>query len=288
MKILVNNDLTLNFPPINFFLELISNKKYFKFCKINHSFWEMLIGKEPWKSRFLTLHSKDFIQECLYTLKNMSKETMLGIGPNLDYVQKKIEDTPDSTIKLSADPEVIKTIKETIGDRDLFLGTIWKHYTLNNKIDKFFIEIKRNPVVVVGLSHLKNLEYRFGFIHYKINIDADKNKEKILVDLENFRAKFDSPITFLFQAGEILSLWLINNLNLQNANLIDMGRSLDYFCGKIEFSEEDKFIYQKKVKDASDDLVPKTADKERTLDNHFPDKNDQLWQKKVKIYKKLF
>lgn len=282
MKILVNDDLTLKLPPINFFLELISNKKYFKFCKVNHSFWEMLIGQEPWKSRFLALHSSSFIQECLNTLKNMREDVMLGVGPNLDYVQKKIEDASDSTINLSADPKVIKIIKETVGNRDLFLGTIWKHYTLNNKINQFYIEIKKNPVIVVGLSHLKNLEYRLGFIHYKINIDADKNKEKILIDLQNFRTKFDSPITFLFQAGEILSLWLINNLSLQEANLIDMGRSLDYFCGKIEFSEEDKLIYQKKQKEiscASDDV-------ERTLDAHFPDKNNQLWQKKA--YKKLF
>ena len=103
-------------------------------------------------------------------------------------------------------------------------------------MEPLLVEICKNPVVVVGLSHLgdmkKNLDID-NFYHLEIGISATSQRHELLKEIKKLRDFIDGPATILFQAGESLSTWFIYHLqDLENTFLIDMGRSLDLWAGK--------------------------------------------------------
>lgn len=211
----------------------LQSNQYFSFPKINHAFWQVLLKEDPWYTRSMKYQGEEFIQEITSIIRKFptTDEFIFGIScegpPGIYYGNcSKIADVISSLLP----PKLIPTI-----------GTIWKEATINKNINIFFDVIKEKRVIIVGLEHLKecitNLKLKNAF-HFLLLIDDIKRKECILKKLTEIH---EPNTVFLFQAGCMFSSWLIYNLHLLISQkfLIDMGRSLDYWCPNRRFSNED-------------------------------------------------
>jgi hypothetical protein len=232
-------------PPISFFIEKVKRKEFFSFCKLNHAFWEaalsspLKIGEEKcpaWTPQgWFQLHGQELMDELLAIVKDIhNTKIMLGVshlGPPDEKLSKEIN------IYERCSPDQIKEFinKQFSSNYQLYFGQIWKHYTIHNEMLKLFQSIREMPVIVVGLTHLKdvgaNLKFR-NFRHLEIDLSATANRLKILEEIKILRRSIECPVTILFQSGESLSTWFIYHLQeLENTFLIDVGRALDVWAG---------------------------------------------------------
>ena len=205
----------------SFYLDCIKNEKYFKYLKLNHTFWqfcnndhEVVDMYKKWPNCIET------INDIFYILHNelyIKPNVFLGIGmkghENLSVLEYN---------KFS------NRIKKHIKQNYFHSALSFKKAFIRKKDFVFFDCLNKYKIVVIGLSHLYNLKKIYNinnFDHICISIDEMKNKIKLLEKIKN---KYSDKTVFLFQCGEILSFWLIYNLkDLEKCFCIDMGRSLD-------------------------------------------------------------
>lgn len=143
------NDYKIKKPQINYYLNKIKKNEHFFFAKINHAFWQMLNGEEPWKSMYENLHDKNLIDEVLSILNNINKtDIMLAvshIGP------------PQLPNLFPATP-IIKQIKKTLPKNYMpYHAAIWKEAEIDNSIIPFYEFLSTKRTIIVGLSHLKKI-----------------------------------------------------------------------------------------------------------------------------------
>lgn len=268
-------------PPIEYFLNKISSREYFSFCKLNHSFWEVLYDvknnehilenylnikhDDSFRAHFaigwLKLHGLDLMHDLLnliQTLKN--RNLMFGAGNsgpvNEEFYLNSLPNEVRFDIMKKNIPDFIKS---NLPENYIpFFGPIWKEYVINNTIYKLFNLINNKRIVLVGLPYLKHntVLNKFEFIELSLK-NATKNRFDLLNYFNSVQKEDD---VWLFQAGDSLSTWFISQMNdnFKNAWLIDIGRAFDKFIPNqyLNLSEEDAKI--------------------------IPDLKEQLWMKEYK------
>ena len=248
-------DYLVEIKKIDFYIKRIKCKNLI-FAKINHAFFEFLCFYDQDKfsklfeaSKFwLDIHDIDIITEVRDIISNIdSTNIILGVS-NIPYISNFSFGTNQTNFTQDLIAEKIKMVlpRKYLAHS----ACIWKYFTITKQIHKLYECLNEFEVIVVGMNHLKELEYTLGLsnlLFYKINIDSSRkqNRYKVLDEIYKFY-DIKKKQVFIFQAGEMFSAWLIYKLlydkNIKNCSLIDMGRSLDYYCPnrKLENIDSEK------------------------------------------------
>lgn len=256
-----NSGLKVLKPSIEFFVEKILAKKRFAFMKLNHGFWQMVNKEEPVSAFCRSIHGAKFCNDCIDLLGRLPRheDFMIGVshlGP------------PDENVRVGDADASLRAIQERLPDRTLYYGPLWKTFAIDNSMKKFVRAIRDRKVVIVGLEHLKPLGEIWGLKNYtfmKIGIDATVHRYLIEMHLIQMG---DPETIFLFQAGEMLSMCLIQNMwGHTTSTLIDCGRSLDIWLKSCYITAEDHQRY----------LELAAENEESTKFGLFVDIKDQPW-----------
>ena len=144
-------------PKVEHYIDIIKNKNLY-FMKMSHAWWQLLAGKQFWKSKFKKDHDEELIDEVKEIIKNIDKTDIILAVNTKDIFQnigiknyKELEEI------------IIKSIPENYQPH---FGGIWKKYVLNKTISKFFDHIKNNEVIVIGFDHLKELKITLEFLNF--------------------------------------------------------------------------------------------------------------------------
>lgn len=221
-KIKFNNvNLDVCSPPIDYWIDRLRSRSYFSYSKLCHAFWNMFVGMKRQKKIFAKIHQEDFMEECTGMVSRIPSDGDYFQGISLGAAN------PD----LSSTEEMREAVRVNLHDKELYHGLMWKKYCLSGAVKKFIYELRKENVIFVGLPHIANVPIVWGIENYELIIvnliDATEKRHEIL---DILKTKENSVI--IFQCGEMLSFWFINNLHglKKNNFLIDMGRSLDLFC----------------------------------------------------------
>ena len=255
-------------PDAQFFIDKIEAGQALSYIKLNHGYWQMAQGDPRWVDIFEHMHEKSFIDECKIMIKSLPIDSDASLLLGVSHLGP-----PDQEFDIDND-QVIKAIRSNTPQGPLYFGPIWKHYTLTKQILSLFYSLRRLPVVVVGLSHLKSIGERLGIKmnHFLIHVDASCDRHVIL---DCLREVVKEPCAILFQAGEMLSAWLINHLHgAAGVYLFDMGRSLDYWADNSDFSLEDQDRYKRMMERRQEPV------RFPTIFDVFPDQSSQLWKRR--------
>lgn len=237
-------------PSLNFYINKIENDSL-HFIKINHAFWDMLAGHGKILKGYISLHDKELIKDDINIVKNIHKTNIiLAVNPKGGPINTP-EEIKDSDQRLIyASHALTNTIPSNYIPHH---AGIWKIESRKDGLKRFFDVIKKYQVIVVGLQHLYEMKKTCNlpnFKHYVLSFKSSRNKKrfKILNDLIKICGTSEKKIV-LIQAGDLFATWLVYNLatskNVKNCSVIDMGRSLDFYCPNRELSDEDSLIVDK-------------------------------------------
>lgn len=253
-------DLHVVVHPLFFYIRKIMKGNLY-FSKLNHSFFEFLIYDYMYENKikdnkieyiemkknidaWTSVHDRDIIFEVVDIIRSINNtDIILGVN-NVKHVSNlKLSNNKNNRYieKLSA----IKILSLIPSGYIPHSSSLWKYECIKNGLEKFIDEVNNHEVIIVGMSHLVELSKKFkNMKHYEINFSSNKknNRKKVLNDLYEISCNNSNKKVILFQAGEVFSLWLIYNLShvlrVKNCSLIDMGRSLDFYCPNREFKKE--------------------------------------------------
>ena len=242
-------DVNLLYPKICFFEKQIINSKFFSFAKLNHAFWQMFFQDGAyWRSNFIKTHGIDFIEDFISLMPKL--ESFIGVS---------LTGPPNIVNLTNLNPyKTMHAINKIFENKNLFYGQLWKTYFLNYSISKFFkiIKLNENPIIVVGMKHLCNINDFLNFADFvfiEIDLKASFHRMEILNLL---KSKIKKNSIIFYQAGEMLSAWFIHSLARECVYQIDMGRTLDVFSSGIY---------------------------ENSAIQTLPDIKDQLWMKNIDL-----
>lgn len=246
----IYKNLIVQLPSINFYIEKIK-KDNLKFIKINHAFWDLLAGDGRILKSYVALHDKQLIKEDFEIIKKIHKTNIIfAVNPKGGPINTK-EQILDSNQRLIKSSNTLLNIipKNFIPHH----AGVWKIESRKNNLVSFFETINRYEVVIVGLQHLSEIKHTCkieNFKHYVLNMKSSlkENRYKVLDDLTSLCQGLNKKV-ILLQAGDLLATWLVYNLavekQVQNCSVIDMGRSLDFYCPNRTLSTQDALIADK-------------------------------------------
>ena len=227
---LKNTTIDVDVPKIDFWINRIRKNEPFSYSKLNHAFWEMLIGKEYISKIFHDIHGSQLIYECVSMLPQIPEDG--------NYFQGVSNYGPIG-VPIGPANEMQNAIEFYFKNKKLYLGVMWKQYCLNGSVRKFIHEIREKRVVFVGLPHIEDVGRVWGVKNHEfipISIyNASNERHKTLEKLKKEKDAF-----IIFQCGEMLSFWFIQKLHeMKKRNfLIDMGRSLDLYSRLSELESK--------------------------------------------------
>lgn len=227
-------------PKVNYYINLLQNNNLY-FFKMNHAWWQYLAGMRFWIAQYNKYHDKELMEEVKSIIGNIHETDIImavsNIGPLYDIGKNKKRDTILEKIILQYMPKNYQP----------HFGGIWKKYSLDKSINKFFESVKNFQITVVGFEHLQELKQSLNFDNfnfYKLSYDSSRNEKrhKVLSDLLEIANSNNYRKVFLIQAGELFATWLVYHLrkNVSNhvCSFVDMGRALDMFCPNRTFHED--------------------------------------------------
>ena len=231
------NGLNVLLPKINHFLSKIEDG--FSFIKVNHGFWCLASGDSYWGDPYLKIFDKLLLDEVKKIIFNIKKY-------DIDLAISPVGAPQQIHTKISDLSEFIK--KSLPSDYLPYYAVCWKIYALSGDLTNFLEKIIEKKIIVVGLEHLLEINKKFpnhSIENFVLNFESSKpfNRNKVF---EELKEKIKPNTVFLFQAGDILSTWLIHKLSsyrVKTCSLIDMGRALDYYCSNKYLNKKDSELY---------------------------------------------
>ncbi|MDP2685273.1 MAG: hypothetical protein Q8P20_09650 [bacterium] len=250
-------------PSIDFYANKILNKDFFSYVKLSIEWWMLVIKGLPRcgiklaemarkKEQFINKLSHEMIRAWEVQQRGARKYhcsadivariIRMSISPKpLNFFLGVTDrcNVNHVTFPLPArGKNLVPIIRATLPQGEIPIHALpFRIWAVTGEINEFINKIRHKNIVIVGPSHLANFgdklnikNFHFVEIHsYNAALHVAKTKAQIKKLHSTFMSGHDD-VTYFFIGGSV-AMWLITELHgeLDNANLIDIGRAFDVY-----------------------------------------------------------
>ncbi|WP_027183196.1 sulfotransferase [Desulfovibrio inopinatus] len=225
----------------------------FSLVKLNHGFWEYRVkvedqfgitgydDPEPDIEKLDAFHqeisinfSAQFMAELKVQVRSLPQKTRISFLASVFSWKNcwRIERTPYCGIQ-----RAMKAMRNYVHpETKIGNGLLWKNVTYNNQLHLFIEKIRTRKVFIIGPGYISHFS-KFAQLNNAefIEICSSAAYEKRYDTLKKIQSCYDESVeldkspVFLFESGDLVSLWFITHLyeSCPNATMIDLGQVLN-------------------------------------------------------------
>lgn len=274
---LEHTDISVNYPPIDYFLDKLRSGNPYYFLKINHGIIDSFVkayqskGKNSellslinekqyrtianhlynsfadaqWGFKHYNLNSKTVVDKLevftkvFFEYKSYIPKLEMGISAGVG-LGDVFGTYPPNDPKQKGRIDILKMVTELNKNSEYFHSGIFKHYSIMGEADILFETANEfeYKVVIIGPSYLRLLKDRYNIKDfYHIEIPPKGAIDYLDEYIKELLEIHNEKTLFLPSCGHILSTYILDKIKDTSIIGMDMGRSFDWDIKQYQKTE---------------------------------------------------